>query len=53
MSASDNKMIAAIAKMYPSLKKSQIVAFMNKNKKSSITKIVAGKIPVVKKKRAK
>jgi hypothetical protein len=59
MSASDNKMIAAISKMYPSLKKSQIISFVkSKNKtpiiKQTVTKIVVGKAPkVVKKKKKK
>ena len=59
MSASDNKMIEAISKMYPSLKKSQIKSFVQSKKKTpvikqTVTKIVVGKAPkVVKKKKKK
>ena len=59
MSASDNKMIEAISKMYPSLKKSQIKSFVKSKKKTpiikqTVTKIVVGKAPkVVKKKKKK
>jgi len=34
MSASDNKMITAISKMYPKLSKAQITAFVKKKKKT-------------------
>ena len=58
MSASDNKMIAAISKMYPSLKKSQIKSFVQSKKKTpiikqTVTKIVVGKAPRVVKKKKK
>jgi len=58
MSASDNKMITAIAKMYPKLKKSQITNFVKKTKKkpvtiASVTKVKVGVIPVKKKKKKK
>tara|TARA_S200002703_G_scaffold93866_1_gene81057 strand:+ start:1165 stop:1350 length:186 start_codon:yes stop_codon:yes gene_type:complete len=58
MSASDNKMITAIAKMYPKLKKSQITNFVKKRKKkpvtvASVTKVKVGIIPVKKKKKTK
>ena len=57
MSASDNKMIAAISKMYPKLSKSQITRFV-KNKKSpitvaSVTKVKVGIVPVKKRKKKK
>lgn len=58
MSASDNKMITAISKMYPKLKKSQITNFVKKRKKkpvtvASVTKVKVGIIPVKKKKKTK
>ena len=39
MSASDNKMIEAIAKMYPKLNKTQITNFVKKKKKPIKSKI--------------
>jgi len=57
MSASDNKMIEAIAKMYPKLNKTQITNFVKKKKKpitvASVTKVKVGVIPVKKKKKTK
>ena len=57
MSASDNKMITAISKMYPKLNKAQITAFVKKKKKpvtiASVTKVKVGVIPVKKKKKTK
>jgi hypothetical protein len=57
MSASDNKMITAISKMYPKLSKSKITAFVKKKKKpvtiASVTKVKVGVIPVKKKKKTK
>ena len=57
MSASDNKMITAISKMYPKLNKAQITAFVKKKKKpitiASVTKVKVGVIPVKKKKKKK
>ena len=57
MSASDNKMIEAIAKMYPKLNKTQITNFVKKKKKpiavASVTKVKVGVIPVKKKKKKK
>ena len=57
MSASDNKMIEAIAKMYPKLSKTQITNFVNKNKKpiavASVTKVKVGVIPMNNKKKKK
>ena len=55
MSASDNKMITAISKMYPKLSKAQITSFVKKKKKpvtiASITKVKVGIVPVKKKKK--
>tara|TARA_R110001583_G_scaffold161644_1_gene313812 strand:+ start:433 stop:612 length:180 start_codon:yes stop_codon:yes gene_type:complete len=57
MSASDNKMITAISKMYPKLNKAQITAFVKKKKKpitiASVTKVKVGIVPVKKKKKKK
>ncbi len=57
MSASDNKMITAISKMYPKLSKAKITAFVKKKKKpvtiASVTKVKVGVIPVKKKKKTK
>ena len=57
MSASDNKMITAISKMYPKLSKAQITSFVKKKKKpvtiASITKVKVGIVPVKKKKKKK
>ena len=57
MSASDNKMITAISKLYPKLNKAQITAFVKKKKKpvtiASVTKVKVGVIPVKKKKKKK
>jgi hypothetical protein len=57
MSASDNKMIEAIAKMYPKLNKTQITSFVKKNKKpvtiASVTKVKVGIVPMKKKKKKK
>jgi hypothetical protein len=57
MSASDNKMIEAIAKMYPKLNKTQITNFVKKKKKpiavASVTKVKVGIIPAKKKKKTK
>ena len=57
MSASDNKMITAISKMYPKLNKAQITAFVKKKKKpitvASVTKVKVGVIPVKKKRKTK
>ena len=57
MSASDNKMITAISKMYPKLNKAQITAFVKKKKKpvtiASVTKVKVGIVPVKKKKKTK
>ena len=57
MSASDNKMIEAIAKMYPKLNKTQITAFVKKKKKpvtvASVTKVKVGIVPMKKKKKKK
>lgn len=57
MSASDNKMITAISKMYPKLSKAQITSFVKKKKKpvtiASITKVKVGIVPVKKKPKKK
>ena len=57
MSASDNKMITAIAKMYPKLSKAQITAFVKKKKKpitiASVTKVKVGIVPLKKKTKKK
>ena len=57
MSASDNKMITAIAKMYPKLSKAQITYFVKKKKKpvtiASVTKVKVGVVPVKKKTKKK
>ena len=57
MSASDNKMITAISKMYPKLNKSQITAFVKKKKKpvtiASVTKVKVGIEPAKKKPKKK
>ena len=57
MSASDNKMITALSKMYPKLSKAKITAFVKKKKKpvtiASVTKVKVGVIPVKKKKKKK
>ena len=57
MSASDNKMITAISKMYPKLSKAKITDFVKKKKKpvtiASVTKVKVGVIPVKKKKKTK
>ena len=57
MSASDNKMIAAIAKMYPKLSKAQITSFVKKKKKpvtiASVTKVKVGVVPAKKKTKKK
>ena len=57
MSASDNKMITAISKMYPKLSKAQITSFVKKKKKpvtiARITKVKVGIVPVKKKKKKK
>ena len=57
MSASDNKMITAIAKMYPKLNKAQITAFVKKKKKpvtiASVTKLKVGVVPAKKKTKKK
>lgn len=57
MSASDNKMIEAIAKMYPKLSKTQITNFVKKNKKpiavASVTKVKVGVMPMNNKKKKK
>ena len=57
MSASDNKMITAISKMYPKLSKAKITAFVKKKKKpvtiASVTKVKVGVIPVKKRKKKK
>jgi len=57
MSASDNKMITAISKMYPKLNKAQITAFVKKKKKpitiASVTKVKVGIVPVKKKTKKK
>ena len=57
MSASDNKIISAISKMYPKLSKAQITKFV-KGKKSpitvaSVTKVKVGIVPVKKRKKKK
>jgi len=55
MSASDNKMITAISKMYPKLSKTQITSFVKKKKKpvtiASVTKVKVGIVPMKKKKK--
>jgi len=57
MSASDNKMITAISKMYPKLNKNQITAFVKKKKKpvtiASVTKVKVGIVPAKKKPKKK
>ena len=57
MSASDNKMITAISKMYPKLNKAQITSFVKKKKKpitiASVTKVKVGIVPVKKKTKKK
>lgn len=57
MSASDNKMITAIAKMYPKLSKAQITSFVKKKKKpvtiASVTKVKVGVVPAKKKTKKK
>ena len=57
MSASDNKMITAISKMYPKLNKNQITAFVKKKKKpvtiASVTKVKVGIVPAKKKTKKK
>ena len=57
MSASDNKMITAISKMYPKLSKAQITSFVKKKKKpvtiASVTKVKVGIVPVKKKPKKK
>ena len=57
MSASDNKMITAISKMYPKLNKAQITAFVKKKKKpitiASVTKVKVSVVPVKKKTKKK
>ena len=57
MSASDNKMITAITKMYPKLSKAQITSFVKKKKKpvtiASVTKVKVGVVPVKKKTKKK
>lgn len=57
MSASDNKMITALSKMYPKLSKAQLTAFVKKKKKpitiASVTKVKIGIVPVKKKTKKK
>ena len=57
MSATDNKMINAIAKMYPQLSKSQITDFVKKKKSpvtvASVTKVKVGIVPKTPKKKKK
>jgi len=57
MSASDNKMITAITKMYPKLSKAQITSFVKKKKKpvtiASVTKVKVGVVPAKKKTKKK
>lgn len=57
MSASDNKMITALSKMYPKLSKAQLTAFVKKKKKpvtiASITKVKVGIVPLKKKTKKK
>ena len=57
MSASDNKMITALSKMYPKLSKAQLTAFVKKKKKpitiASVTKVRVGVVPVKKKTKKK
>lgn len=57
MSASDNKMITALSKMYPKLSKDQITAFVKKKKKpitiASVTKVKVGIVPLKKKTKKK
>ncbi len=57
MSASDNKMITALSKMYPKLSKAQLTAFVKKKKKpitiASVTKVKVGIVPVKKKTKKK
>lgn len=57
MSASDNKMITALSKMYPKLSKAQLTAFVKKKKKpitiASVTKVKVGIVPLKKKTKKK
>ena len=57
MSASDNKMITALSKMYPKLSKAQITSFVKKKKKpitiASVTKVKVGVVPAKKKTKKK
>ena len=57
MSASDNKMITALSKMYPKLSKAKLTAFVKKKKKpitiASVTKVKVGIVPVKKKTKKK
>ena len=57
MSASDNKMITALSKMYPKLSKAQLTSFVKKKKKpitiASVTKVKVGVVPAKKKTKKK
>ncbi len=57
MSASDNKMITALSKMYPKLSKAQLTSFVKKKKKpitiASVTKVKVGIVPIKKKTKKK